>query len=303
MRLCFQYLFPLYKNHGLVSVLYASLLFGCKLYHFFTVWDLLPRSPSLATVPRRGERGVRRVPRSADGRIGGLSPLRLLFRWPESGGTSDPCLRCVHSRVEVTGGAGEVVAAASVWNNSTGALSPPRQGLLGRRRWASGGVSRGSGDLSSLGAPGEVVAAEPATAQWRFCSPALAPPLRGLLRPHGGVCGDGVVADRCSASIAAAACTGGGPPPACPTFEALRSGSSASTSSASLSSGCCSFWAYAWMTSQLPDQQRLARLWRRRGGSGAPSARSDGRGWLGLQGPCCNFYLSRGFFVLLFVDE
>lgn len=97
-------------------------------------------SPSLATVLRRGKKGVGFVPRSADGRIGSLFPLRLLFRRLGSGGTSDPCLRCVDSRVGSPDGAGEVAAAALWWNNSAGAPSPPRRGHLWRSRRASGGA-------------------------------------------------------------------------------------------------------------------------------------------------------------------
>jgi hypothetical protein len=78
------------------------------------------------------------VPRSADGRFGGSLPLRPPWRCWESGGTPDPCPRRVDSRVRFPGGAGEVVTAASPWNNGAGVRSPPRRRSSGCRRRATG---------------------------------------------------------------------------------------------------------------------------------------------------------------------
>ena len=78
----------------------------------------------------------------ADGRSAGPLPLRPPLRWRESGGTPDPCLRRVQSRVVVSRGAGEVVAAASSWNNGARARTPPRRGLWRSRRAAGGWDSR-----------------------------------------------------------------------------------------------------------------------------------------------------------------
>jgi hypothetical protein len=91
---------------------------------------------SRATV-ERGEREVVQVPRSADGRSAGPLPLRPPLRWWESGGTSDPCLRRVDSRVGFPGGAGEVVAAA-LWNKVAGSCSPSRRCSVGCCRRDSG---------------------------------------------------------------------------------------------------------------------------------------------------------------------
>lgn len=92
---------------------------------------------SRATV-ERGEREVVQVPRSADGRSAGPLPLRPPLRWWESGGTSDPCLRRVDSRVGFPGGAGEVVAAAALWNKVAGSCSPSRRCSVGCCRRDSG---------------------------------------------------------------------------------------------------------------------------------------------------------------------
>lgn len=111
--------------------------------------DRRPLSPPSATVRERGEREFHFVHRSADGRSVGLFPLRPPLRRWESGETPDPCLRLVDSRVGVSGGAGEVVAAAALWNNGAGARSPPRWRSARRRRRDPGLVSSridGSGE-------------------------------------------------------------------------------------------------------------------------------------------------------------
>ena len=92
------------------------------------------------TVVGEAKKECSSVPRSTDGQIGGLFPLRSPVRWWESGGAPCLCLRRVDSRLGFPGDAGRVVVVASLWNKVTGALSPPRRGPLGRSRRASGVV-------------------------------------------------------------------------------------------------------------------------------------------------------------------
>lgn len=234
------------------------------------------------------------VPRSADGQIGGLLPLRLLLRRLESGGTSDLCLRCVDSRVGYPAGAGEVVAAALLWNNGDGALSPPRRGLLGLSRRASGGlcswIRRSVGLLYSrrgcCGRAGDHVV------EFLFprsSSAAARLPPASWWSSWGWCGGRSMLGVGCVCHMYrrwfSAGLSGD---------EALRSRSSATTSPATPSSGCWSLWAFAWMTSQLPYQQWLATegrqrraigILRRKGVAGPPGSVLL---FLSFQGVLCN---------------
>lgn len=96
-------------------------------------------SPSPSTVAREAKRESAFFPRSADGQIGGLFPLRPPFWWWESGGAPDLCWRHVDSRVGFPTGAGKVEVVVSMWNKVAGAWASPRRCPLQRSRQATGG--------------------------------------------------------------------------------------------------------------------------------------------------------------------
>jgi hypothetical protein len=130
------------------------------------------------------------------------------LRQRESGGTPDPCLRCVYSRIRSSNGAGEVEVAASFWNKvlevdlHLGGASRSVVGVLPAL------VPPGSSDLVRLAAPGLVFMAELKTGHGSFCPSFPSPTRWGFSWPGRGDAGGGVVWSWCLPPAPSVACTG-----------------------------------------------------------------------------------------------